>query len=76
LQYPNIISNVRGKGLMIAFDLPNKEMCEKLKQTAYNKGLLIISSGDKTIRLRPMLDIKKKDMDRLVEILKDCLTEL
>jgi len=76
LQYPNLIFNVRGKGLMIAFDLPNKELCEKLKQIAYHKGLLIISSGDRTIRLRPMLDIKKKDIDRLVEILNDCLTKI
>jgi len=74
--FPKLISNVRGRGLMIAFDLPNKETCEKLKQIAYNKGLLIISSGDLTIRLRPMLDIKKKDVDKLVDILKDCLIEL
>ena len=61
---------------MIAFDLPNKELCEKLKQLAYDKGLLIISSGDLTIRLRPMLDIRKKDIDKLMEILNDCLDEL
>lgn len=75
-KYPRLVSNIRGKGLMIAFDVPTKELCEKLKQIAYEKGLLIISSGEKTIRLRPMLDIKKKDIDKLIEILNDCLREL
>ncbi|QKF94613.1 L-lysine 6-transaminase [Fadolivirus algeromassiliense] len=75
-QFPNLVSNVRGKGLMIAFDLPNKDMCEKLKTIAYDNGLIIISCGNSSIRLRPMLDIKCNDIDLLYGILYKCLNEL
>ena len=74
--YPSIISNVRGKGLMIAFDLPSKELCKKLKDDAYEKGLIIISSGEKSIRLRPMLDVKRQDIDKVIEILTHCLNNI
>lgn len=74
--YPDLISNVRGKGLMCAFDLPNKEYCEKLKDVAYEKNLIIISCGQSSIRLRPLLDVKIADINLLIKILTECLDEL
>lgn len=74
--YPNKISNVRGKGLMCAFDLQNKEICEKFKKIAYENRLIIISCGSNSIRLRPMLDINKKTIDDLINILYICFDKL
>lgn len=74
--YPNKISNVRGKGLMCAFDLQNKELCERLIKTAYDNQLLIIPCGTHSIRLRPVLDITFKDVDNLIDILYNCLAKI
>jgi L-lysine 6-transaminase len=74
--YPDKISNVRGRGLMCAFDLPNKEMCNKLISTAYENHLLIISCGEKSIRLRPILDVSTDDIDNLIEKLNICLKKI
>jgi L-lysine 6-transaminase len=75
-KYPNHISNVRGKGLMCAFDLPNKEMCRKLINSAYDRQLIIIGCGEKSIRLRPMLDVKKTEIDSLLYILDKCFINI
>jgi len=61
------ISNVRGKGLMIAFDLDSPEkrnlVLQKLQEEA-----LILPSGERSIRLRPHLDFNAVDV--LVDIIK------
>lgn len=74
--YPNKISNVRGKGLMCAFDVQNKEVCNKLIKMAYDNQLLIIQCGVKSIRLRPVLDITTNDVDNLINVLYDCFVKL
>jgi len=74
--FPDKMSNVRGKGLMCAFDLQNKEACEKLLNLSYENKLLIISCGINSIRLRPVLDVSKKDIDRLIDILYICFMKL
>lgn len=75
-QYPDLISNIRGLGLMCAFDMPNAVSVMRLKELAYANGLLIISCGTKSIRLRPMLDVSKSDIDKMIDILILCLSEL
>lgn len=57
-KYPNTISAVRGRGLLLAFNLPNREMRDQFWKGAYELGLLVVRCGEKSIRLRPVLDVK------------------
>jgi L-lysine 6-transaminase len=74
--YSNKMSNVRGRGLMCAFDLASSQMCSELKKLAYEKQLLIISCGTQSIRLRPLLDVTQMDINKLIFILHQCLKEI
>jgi L-lysine 6-transaminase len=56
-KYP-AISAVRGRGLMLAFDLPNTAQRDAFWKGAYELGLLIVRGGERSIRLRPVLDVK------------------
>lgn len=56
-RYP-VISAVRGRGLMLAFDLPTAEMRESFWKGAYELGLLVVRSGVRLIRLRLVLDVE------------------
>lgn len=76
LKYNSKISNVRGKGLMCAFDLVDGPTCAKLIELAYINQLILLSCGIKSIRLRPMLDVTKTDINKLIEILDHCLAKL
>ncbi len=62
-RYP-MISAVRGRGLMLAFDLPTAEMRESFWKGAYELGLLVVRSGVRSIRLRPVLDVEPEIIQR------------
>jgi L-lysine 6-transaminase len=56
-KYP-AVSAVRGRGLMLAFDLPNTAQRDAFWKGAYELGLLVLRGGERSIRLRPVLDVK------------------
>lgn len=64
------ISNVRGKGLMCAFDLESTEMRDEVIKKAFKNNLLILKSGEKSIRFRPPLNLSKKEVDEAISILE------
>ena len=64
------ISNVRGKGLLIAFDLLNSSMRDKMFDKLFENGLFTIKCGEKSIRFRPPLNLSIKDAERGLEILE------
>ncbi|MCB0271646.1 MAG: L-lysine 6-transaminase [Bdellovibrionales bacterium] len=64
------ISNVRGRGLMIAFDLPSTDTRNQVKQTMFNNGAMILPCGEKSLRLRPHLDFTKEDAAQALSIIK------
>jgi L-lysine 6-transaminase len=66
------ISNVRGRGLMIAFDLPTTERRDEVMKKVEEK-MLVLKSGQKSIRLRPHLDFKMSEADLAVEYLNQSL---
>ncbi len=49
---------VRGRGLLLGFDLPTTALRDAFWKGAFQLGLLVVRTGERTIRLRPMLDIK------------------
>jgi len=71
-QYPSCLANVRGRGLMCAFDTQDPDRCSKLRTLAYERQLLIISCGARSIRLRPLLTTSKDDVDMMISILSEC----
>jgi len=75
-KYPSELSNVRGKGLMCAFDLKDSSRVDKLRSLAFERGVFIIPCGTRSIRLRPVLDIKKENVDELIKVLDECFSEL
>jgi len=56
-KYP-VISAVRGRGLMLAFDLPDTAKRDAFWKGCYELGLLVVRCGERSIRLRPVLDLK------------------
>lgn len=75
-EFPNLISNVRGRGLFCAFDLPTNEIRNQFRDLAFNKGLLILGSGTKSIRFRPSLSITREQINEGINIIKDILNQL
>ena len=67
----NPILAVRGRGLMIAFDLPDHHMREAFYKGLYDVGLLAIRSGEKAIRFRPALDFPAAAVDETLKLIRE-----
>ena len=72
-QFPELISNARGRGLFIAFDLPSPEIRNKLFAETFKHRVIVLKSGVKSIRFRPSLNITKAEVDEGIELLRECI---
>ncbi|MEU7001189.1 L-lysine 6-transaminase [Nonomuraea sp. NPDC046570] len=62
---PDLVSNVRGRGLMCAFDLPDAETRDRtILRLREGEQVLVLPCGDRSIRLRPALNIAEEDLDK------------
>lgn len=66
------IKNVRGRGLMIGFDVP-EELKDLKKILLYDFNVFTGESKPNTIRLLPSLAITRKQVDEFLEVLKEAI---
>lgn len=71
--FPGIISNARGKGLFLAFDLPSAEIRNKIIDEAFSRKMVILKSGVQSIRFRPSLIVSQSEIDEGIDILKKAI---
>ncbi len=75
-KYPDLVSNVRGRGLMCAFDMPTAEQRDALRQALYKQHVIILGCGGRSIRFRPPLVISKDDIHQALGTIDACLSTL
>ncbi|SFG73927.1 L-lysine 6-transaminase [Pedobacter insulae] len=68
--------NVRGRGLLASFDLPNKEMRNTFIQKGLENNVMFLGCGNQTIRFRPALCIEKQHIDLGMEVMEKILPGL
>jgi L-lysine 6-transaminase len=71
-----VMSNARGRGLMIAFDLPTPDLRGKAHDRLLDDGLLLLTCGPRSIRFRPPLNLTAAEADAGLEIVRKSLKEL
>jgi L-lysine 6-transaminase len=67
------VSNVRGQGLLVAFDLPDGDMRSRVVQGCWDRGLAILSCGPRSIRLRPPLMFSEAQAAQVLGTLREVL---
>ena len=72
-EYPNLVSNSRGRGLFCAFDLPDTGSRDKMSQYIYEEGAIVLGSGVRSIRFRPHLNIDRSEIDLGIEMIRKAL---
>ncbi|MBO4441116.1 aminotransferase class III-fold pyridoxal phosphate-dependent enzyme, partial [bacterium] len=69
------IFNVRGKGLLCAFDMKDGAARNKFIEDCMNKeNMIVLACGDNSIRFRPFLDIKEADVKEGLKRMERVLT--
>ena len=70
--YPNIIKEIRGKGLRIQVQKNQVNFIEKLTD---NK-LLTVKAAENVVRILPPLNVKKNEIDQAIKIIKKVCSEM
>ena len=69
------IQHVRGKGLMIGFDVPD-ELKDLKKNLLYNFNVFTGEAKPNVIRLLPSLSITRKQVDEFIDTLNEAIAEI
>jgi acetylornithine/N-succinyldiaminopimelate aminotransferase len=69
------IENIRGRGLMIGFDVP-ATLKDLRKKLLYDYNVFTGESKPNTIRLLPSLAISKKQVDEFLDALQEAIAEI
>ena len=73
MEYPGIIKEIRGIGLLIGLQL-HKDQTKFIKKLEKNK-LLTIRAAENVIRILPPLNVKKLEIDMSIKIIKKVCKE-
>ena len=73
VDYPNVIKEIRGKGLLIGIQLYTSQT-EFIKKLMDNK-LLTIRAAENVVRILPPLNVKKSEIDQALRIIKKACSE-
>ncbi len=73
-RYPNIIKEIRGRGLLIGIKL-HKDQGKFIQKLMDNK-LLTIRAAENVVRILPPLNVKKIELDQAIKIMSKVCSEL
>ncbi|SHF25429.1 putrescine aminotransferase [Desulfacinum infernum DSM 9756] len=77
-RFPQILQEVRGKGLLIGMEFPTDEVGFKVAAGLFSRGVLTAGTltNAQTIRIEPALNISYELLDELLNRLEDTLKSL
>jgi L-lysine 6-transaminase len=67
------VSNVRGRGMLLAFDLPDTRARDIFRGLLLENGLVALKSGERSIRFRPVLDLDSATVEDALAIVEKSL---
>jgi L-lysine 6-transaminase len=65
-----MITGARGRGLFLAFDLPDGKTREEMWKGLFDLGVLTLRAGEQSIRFRPALDITTEVVDEAMNLMR------
>ena len=73
-EFPGLVLDVRGRGLMCAFSLPSTEQRDELIRRLWDSRVIMLASGPDSVRFRPALTVSREEIDAAVAAVHDALT--
>ncbi len=74
--YSGLIENVRGAGVMLAFDVPRADLQDALRDRAFRRGLVLLPAGERTLRFYPRYDTEPYAIAEGIMILKAAVEDI
>ena len=68
--HPALLSNVRGRGLLVAVDVPDSETRDVvLRRLREDEHVLTLGSGERSVRFRPALSVTVDELEQAADAL-------
>ncbi|MEF8800007.1 MAG: aminotransferase class III-fold pyridoxal phosphate-dependent enzyme [Halolamina sp.] len=67
------VKNIRGKGLMLGMDFESSELRDDVVAAAFQRGLLLLACGHKTLRVLPPMDVTEREIELGASLLTDAI---
>ncbi len=75
-KFPKLVTEPRGRGLLMSFDMPTTAARDDLLKRAMKRGVMATYTGTRSVRLRPHLVTTEREADIAVSVLGDALAEM
>nr|MDQ3554522.1 aminotransferase class III-fold pyridoxal phosphate-dependent enzyme [Chloroflexota bacterium] len=72
-RYPSLVTDVRGKGLMLGVEFDTAEHAEEVQWACFQRGLLVLECGKTSVRMSPPLVVTEAEMDTAVRIFSEAI---
>jgi 4-aminobutyrate aminotransferase len=69
--FPDLVRDVRGKGLMIGVQFDSGATANAVQMQAFERGLLVLESGDDCVRMSPPLVVTADEMATAIRIFSE-----
>ena len=74
--FPDLVREVRGKGLMIGIQFDSGETAEAVQMQAFERGLLVLEAGDDCVRMSPPLVVTDDEMATAIRIFTESIAHV
>jgi 4-aminobutyrate aminotransferase len=71
-----LVTDVRGKGLMIGIEFDTPEHAEEVQWACFERGLLVLECGRSSVRMSPALTVSEAEMDTALRIFGEAVQDV
>ncbi|MFB1295293.1 L-lysine 6-transaminase [Mycobacterium sp. pW049] len=71
--FPGLVRDVRGRGLMCAFSMPSGAQRDELVAGLWDCGVIMLGCGPDSVRFRPALTVSREELDTALDAVRAVL---
>ncbi len=75
-EFPAMVFDPRGRGLMCAFSLPTAADRDELIRRLWHRGVIVLPAGNDGVRFRPALTVSRSEIDLAIAAVREVLAAL
>ncbi|MGB8404875.1 MAG: L-lysine 6-transaminase [Mycobacterium sp.] len=75
-EFPALVLDPRGRGLMCAFSLPSAGQRDEVIRRLWGRQVILLASGEDSVRFRPALTVSRAELDEAVHAVREVLRTL
>ncbi len=69
-EFPGVVRDVRGRGLMCAFSMPSTAQRDELVARLWDHGVIMLGCGTDSVRFRPALTVSHAEIDDALDAVR------